>query len=237
MSKRACHVLQEARHWLVAAFCARVPYSAAPLSRTRAPHLPIILSYSPRTTYSTFPTFPLTDDLKSQLQDSVSQLDKLVNQLNDAASLSSSRRQNLQRDVYRLQHTSSLLSEYDNLSCEVQCMLVMLYLRSMSSARGPHQHCARPQIDEYMALAADDEDRDLQKSAQLEIAALEKQRDSVEQSLLLSLLPHDEVDDRDIMLEVRAAAGGQEATLFAEQLFGMYQAFAGVPSDSECACT
>lgn len=100
-----------------------------------------------------------------------------------------------------------------------------------------HQHCAWLQIDEYKALAADDEDQNLKTSAQLEIAALEKQRDSVEQSLLLSLLPHDEVDDRDIMLEVRAAAGGQEATLFAEELFGMYQAFAGVPSDSECTCS
>lgn len=56
----------------------------------------------------------------------------------------------------------------------------------------------------------------------------EKQRSSVEERLLLNLLPHDDVDDRDIMLEVRAAAGGQEASYFAQELFDMYKAFAGM---------
>lgn len=108
------------------------------------------------------------------------------------------------------------------------CILYSIRCGSAQTAPGVNApNFARPQIDEYKALARDDEDSDLRESAQLEIIALEKQRESVEHSLLLSLLPHDDVDDRDIMLEVRAAAGGQEAALFAEELFGMYQAFSG----------
>eukprot|EP00892_Ulva_mutabilis_P004074 jgi/Ulvmu1/2038/UM120_0034.1 len=83
------------------------------------------------------------------------------------------------------------------------------------------------QIEDYRVFAADDDDPALVKSARLEIAELEKQRTSVEERLLLNLLPHDDEDERDIMLEVRAAAGGQEASLFAQELFDMYRAFAG----------
>lgn len=43
---------------------------------------------------------------------------------------------------------------------------------------------------------------------------------------MLELLPRDEADDRDVILEVRAGTGGEEASLFASDLFKMYGRFA-----------
>lgn len=48
----------------------------------------------------------------------------------------------------------------------------------------------------------------------------------LEKAILLQLLPRDEADDRDVILEVRAGTGGSEASLFAGDLFRMYNRFA-----------
>lgn len=168
--------------------------------------------------------FELTDDLKRQLRESVGQLDKLVAELNDTASLSSSKRRSLQRDVNRLQNTSTLISQYDHLDREVWLEMPLTIAAAQACAAFL---CVGLQVEEYKALIVDEDDPELQVSAQKEIASLEDERKTVEKDLLLSLLPHDVVDDRDVMLEVRAAAGGQEATLFAQELFSMYQLFAG----------
>jgi peptide chain release factor 1 len=50
----------------------------------------------------------------------------------------------------------------------------------------------------------------------------------VAREVLVSLLPQREDNGRAVMLEVRAGAGGDEASIFAQQLFAMYQTFAGV---------
>lgn len=49
---------------------------------------------------------------------------------------------------------------------------------------------------------------------------------SLEEALLAQLLPRDSADDRGIVLEVRAGTGGEEAALFAADLFHMYQRYA-----------
>ena len=49
---------------------------------------------------------------------------------------------------------------------------------------------------------------------------------ALEEQLLLQLIPRDEADDRDVILEVRAGTGGDEASLFAGDLIRMYQRFA-----------
>jgi len=59
-----------------------------------------------------------------------------------------------------------------------------------------------------------------------EIAALEAQRVELGARVRLLLVPRDPDDDRDVILEVRPAAGGDEAGLFAGELLGMYLAFA-----------
>jgi peptide chain release factor 1 len=79
------------------------------------------------------------------------------------------------------------------------------------------------QIDENQKLI---EDRDLAELARDEITALEDARDKLEHKLREALLPKDPNDDKDVFLEIRAGTGGEEAALFAANLFRMYMRYA-----------
>ncbi|TVQ57689.1 MAG: peptide chain release factor 1 [Rhodobacteraceae bacterium] len=73
------------------------------------------------------------------------------------------------------------------------------------------------------ALRADPEMRAL---AEEEVAHLRDALPDAERALTLALLPRDAADDRPAILEIRAGTGGDEAALFAADLFGMYRRFA-----------
>jgi peptide chain release factor 1 len=72
----------------------------------------------------------------------------------------------------------------------------------------------------------EESDEDLRKEARDEIARLEPEVAAVEQTLRVLLVPRDPNDDRNAILEIRAGAGGEEASLFAADLFRMYQRYA-----------
>ncbi|MCB8875498.1 peptide chain release factor 1 [Acidisoma silvae] len=78
-------------------------------------------------------------------------------------------------------------------------------------------------LSEATALLADPEMREL---AEAEAQSLKQRIPVLEHDIQLALLPKDEADERSAILEVRPAAGGDEAGLFASQLFGMYQRYA-----------
>ncbi|MBI4336730.1 MAG: peptide chain release factor 1 [Chloroflexi bacterium] len=69
-------------------------------------------------------------------------------------------------------------------------------------------------------------DEELRALARQELATLEPQQGPLEQELRIALLPRDPADERDVIVEVRAGAGGEEAALFAAELFRMYQQYA-----------
>ena len=69
-------------------------------------------------------------------------------------------------------------------------------------------------------------DPDLQAMAQEEIAGLEPDVARFEEELKILLLPKDPNDDKNVVLEIRAGTGGDEATLFAEEVFRMYCRYA-----------
>ena len=71
-------------------------------------------------------------------------------------------------------------------------------------------------------------DPDMKEMAQEEILILEKQLPDLEHQLKIALLPKDEADDRNVICEIRAGAGGDEAALFAGDIFRMYQRYAGI---------
>ncbi|HEV3311191.1 MAG TPA: peptide chain release factor 1 [Chloroflexota bacterium] len=71
-------------------------------------------------------------------------------------------------------------------------------------------------------LAEDGHDPEFEAMAREELAHLESQRDDLLESLKVALVPVDPDDERDVVLEVRGAAGGDEAALFARDLFRMY---------------
>jgi peptide chain release factor 1 len=78
---------------------------------------------------------------------------------------------------------------------------------------------------EAEALLADPEMKEL---AAAELEGLKQQLPELEFSIRLALLPKDEMDDRSAILEIRPAAGGDEAGLFAAELFAAYQKYAGL---------
>src|SRR5262249_11042035 len=69
-------------------------------------------------------------------------------------------------------------------------------------------------------------DAEMGNMAPAEKPALEQRRAALEQQIKLALLPKDAMDERNVILEIRAGTGGDEAALFAGDLFRMYERFA-----------
>jgi peptide chain release factor 1 len=81
-------------------------------------------------------------------------------------------------------------------------------------------------IAESKAVLADEKDLDMRAYAQEELTQLEARVGQVEDELKILLLPKDPNDEKDIVLEIRAGTGGDEATLFAAEMFRMYSRYA-----------
>jgi len=71
-------------------------------------------------------------------------------------------------------------------------------------------------------------DPELRELAQAELDALRARIPALEHDIRIAMLPKDEADERSAILEIRPAAGGDEAALFAAELFGAYQKYAGL---------
>ena len=86
---------------------------------------------------------------------------------------------------------------------------------------------AQRELDGLTTLIADPStDAEMRSIAESEKPDLEARRTALEQRLRLALLPKDAMDERNVILEIRAGTGGDEAALFAGDLFRMYERFA-----------
>lgn len=81
-------------------------------------------------------------------------------------------------------------------------------------------------IEDNKELIATEKDEEMREMAREELNEAESQIGDVEQLLKITLLPKDPNDDKNIILEVRSGAGGDEASLFAEELFTAYTHYA-----------
>src|SRR3989441_2231979 len=81
-------------------------------------------------------------------------------------------------------------------------------------------------IAESKAVLADEKDSEMQAYAQEELEKLEARVAAVEEDIKLLLLPKDPNDEKNVILEIRAGTGGDEATLFAAEMFRMYTRYA-----------
>lgn len=113
------------------------------------------------------------------------------------------------KDQVKLQ---SLGKEYKELS-----ELLELYHRYQQTVR---------QIDEVKQLIANTPEDDLRTLAEEELRYLKEQEIELEKKIELALLPKDPNDEKNVILEIRQGAGGDEASLFAGELFRMYQRYA-----------
>jgi peptide chain release factor 1 len=81
-------------------------------------------------------------------------------------------------------------------------------------------------IAESKAVLADEKDPEMRAYAQEELDNLEIRMHKTEEELKVLLLPKDPNDEKDVILEIRAGTGGDEATLFAAEMFRMYTRYA-----------
>jgi len=98
-------------------------------------------------------------------------------------------------------------------------------LEEVVEAYRDYQKCLR-EIREAEQIIAEKIDREMAEMAELELEQLKKQEVLLDEKLHLLLLPKDPNDDKNVIVEIRAGTGGDEAGLFAADLFKMYCRYA-----------
>lgn len=81
-------------------------------------------------------------------------------------------------------------------------------------------------LEETEELLREKLDPEMEEMAKEELSSLREEKEDYEEQLKILMLPKDENDDKNIIMEIRGAAGGDEAQLFAGDLFNMYQKYA-----------
>ena len=81
-------------------------------------------------------------------------------------------------------------------------------------------------LEETQAMMAQGLDEEMAELARDEMQSLQARRDDLLQEIKVALVPRDPADDKNVIVEIRAGAGGDEAGLFAADLFRMYSRFA-----------
>lgn len=72
----------------------------------------------------------------------------------------------------------------------------------------------------------DGEDKDIKELAEAEYYELKKKKEQIVDGIKIMLLPKDPMDDKNVIIEIRSGVGGEEASMFAMDLFRMYHRFA-----------
>ncbi|MGL5506293.1 MAG: PCRF domain-containing protein, partial [Paraclostridium sp.] len=81
-------------------------------------------------------------------------------------------------------------------------------------------------IAESKEILQEESDEELRELAKMELAEMEEKVEPIEGELKILLLPKDPNDDKNVIVEIRGGAGGDEAALFAGDLFRMYCRYA-----------
>ncbi len=82
------------------------------------------------------------------------------------------------------------------------------------------------EIADLKEMAADDSDKEMRELAEVELGEKKAEKEKVEGELKILLLPVDPNDEKNVIIEIRAGAGGDEAALFAAELMRMYKMYA-----------
>lgn len=82
------------------------------------------------------------------------------------------------------------------------------------------------QLEDAKKMLREESDEEMLDLVKLEIEELEEKKEQLEEQLKILLLPKDPNDEKNVIMEIRAAAGGEEAALFAGDLYRMYTRYA-----------
>lgn len=85
---------------------------------------------------------------------------------------------------------------------------------------------AKQNIADSLEILDEETDEEMRELAKEELAESKKSLEEIEEKIKILLLPKDENDDKNVVVEIRAGAGGDEAALFAAELYRMYNRYA-----------
>lgn len=84
------------------------------------------------------------------------------------------------------------------------------------------------ELEDAKVMLADNLDAEMAEMVKMEVSELEESQEQLEEEMKVLLIPKDPNDDKNVIVEIRAAAGGDEAALFAADLYRMYARFAEI---------
>ena len=137
--------------------------------------------------------------------------------------------QNLERVLARYDELQSLMSTEQRLSPDEIVRLAKEYSNLTPVVAGINaMRAVQAEMEDLEAMRDDDTDPEMRAMAEAEFAALQQRLPELARQVQILLLPKDEADTKNAILEVRAGTGGDEAALFAADLFRMYQRYAEI---------
>lgn len=140
-------------------------------------------------------------------------------------------KESLQKKLIALTHRYAAISDLLSDSDIIRDQDRFRDLSKEYSQLEPLVQCFRDYQDNQAAFASAHEllkDPEFRRTAEEEMAALTEQKKGLEEHLKTLLIPKDPNDERNVFLEIRAGTGGDEAALFAGDLFRMYSRFAEI---------
>ena len=133
---------------------------------------------------------------------------------------------------------ASLLARYEELAARIQdpdlvkdqnkyrdIMKEYSHLSEIAAIQNEIEELSR-QLEDAKAIVQDEKDPEMKELAREELKELETKLSDAEEKLKLLLIPKDPLDEKNIIMEIRAGTGGEEAALFAADLYRMYSRFA-----------
>ena len=125
-------------------------------------------------------------------------------------------------EIDRLLADPTVSSEYSRIESLVREKASIRGLVSLSR----EYRSVTTQLEEVVLLLRDESDQEMADLAREEMAGLAERRDDLEGRLRLALVPKDPNDEKNVIMEVRAGVGGDEAGLFAAEVYRMYLRYA-----------
>lgn len=130
--------------------------------------------------------------------------------------------------ILRYEEVMNLLSEPDVANDTARFRRLMKEqseLTPIVEAYKEYKQC-RQNIEDSLAMLEEESDEELRELAKEELNDSRSRQEELEQKLKVLLLPKDPNDDKNVIVEIRAGAGGDEAALFAAEIYRMYTHYA-----------
>ncbi len=130
--------------------------------------------------------------------------------------------------VEESKNIESLLAEWDIFSDQKKLKETMIRKKFLDAIVNLYQDYKKSinDLEESKIILLNESDEELREMAKMEVSALEEKIPVLEDKLRIALIPPDPNDEKNVIVEVRAGAGGDEAGLFAAELVECYKLFA-----------